>query len=104
LATQSQVAADIQAMNVTVRGRFKGDLVVRSRAELAGGGRVDGNVSSKTLVVAEGAVFSGQSIMGEQASQVQPQRAGTSQPTAEAASGDGPPSIQIVEAEKARSR
>src|SRR5437660_12782387 len=41
LSPQSQVEADIQAMNVTVAGRFKGNLVVRSRAELARGGRVD---------------------------------------------------------------
>ena len=44
LSPQSQVEADIQATNVTVAGRFKGNLVVRSRAELARGGRVDGNV------------------------------------------------------------
>jgi cytoskeletal protein CcmA (bactofilin family) len=38
---------------------------VSSKAELARGGRVEGNVTSKSLVVAEGAIFSGQSIMGE---------------------------------------
>jgi cytoskeletal protein CcmA (bactofilin family) len=65
LSAQSTVDADIQAQNVTVAGTFKGNITAQTRAELARGGRVEGNVTSKVLVVAEGAVFSGQSIMGE---------------------------------------
>ena len=30
---------------------------------------MDGNITSRTLVIAEGAMFSGQSIMGEQGAQ-----------------------------------
>jgi cytoskeletal protein CcmA (bactofilin family) len=66
LSPQSQVEADIQAQNVTVAGRFKGNIVVKSRAELSRGGKVDGNITSKILVLAEGAVFSGQSIMDQE--------------------------------------
>jgi cytoskeletal protein CcmA (bactofilin family) len=69
LSPQSQVEADIQATNVSVAGKFKGNILAKNRAELARGGRVDGNVTSKTLIVAEGAEFSGQSIMGAGASQ-----------------------------------
>lgn len=65
LTAQSHVEADIHAMNVTVAGTFKGNIVVKNRAELARGGRVDGNVTSKVLVVSEGAIFSGQSIMDQ---------------------------------------
>jgi cytoskeletal protein CcmA (bactofilin family) len=36
---------------------------VKDRAHLARGGRIDGNITSKTLVVEEGGVFHGQSIM-----------------------------------------
>src|SRR5438874_9667789 len=54
LSPQSTVDADIQAQNVTVAGAFKG------------------NITSKVLVVAEGAVFAGQSIMGEAASRPAP--------------------------------
>jgi cytoskeletal protein CcmA (bactofilin family) len=75
LAPQSQVEADIRAQNVSVAGRFKGSIVVKGRAELARGGRVDGNITSKTLVVEEGAVFQGQSIMDQQAAQTGPQAA-----------------------------
>jgi cytoskeletal protein CcmA (bactofilin family) len=63
LSPQSEVDADIKAANVTVGGAFKGNIVAGNKAELARGGRVEGNVTSKVLVVAEGALFTGQSIM-----------------------------------------
>jgi cytoskeletal protein CcmA (bactofilin family) len=67
LTPQSQVEADIRAQNVSVAGRFKGSILVKGRAEINRGGRVDGNITSKTLVVEEGAIFQGQSIMDQQA-------------------------------------
>ncbi len=63
LSPQSQVEADIRAQNVSVAGRFKGNVIVKGKAHLARGGRIDGNVTSKTLVVEEGGIFHGQSIM-----------------------------------------
>jgi cytoskeletal protein CcmA (bactofilin family) len=63
LSPQSQVEADIRAQNVSIGGRFKGNILVKGKAHLARGGRIDGNVTSKTLVVEEGGVFHGQSIM-----------------------------------------
>jgi cytoskeletal protein CcmA (bactofilin family) len=67
LAPHCQVDADIKAQNVSVAGRFKGNLQVKGRAELNRGGRVDGTITSKTLVVEEGGIFQGQSIMDQQA-------------------------------------
>jgi cytoskeletal protein CcmA (bactofilin family) len=69
LSPQSQVEADIRAQNVSVAGRFKGNILVKGRAEIARGGRVDGNITSKSLVIEEGAIFQGQSVMDQQASQ-----------------------------------
>lgn len=66
LAPQSQVEADIVAMNVSVAGRFKGNIAAKGRTELARGGRIDGNISSKALVIEEGGVFNGQSSMDQQ--------------------------------------
>jgi cytoskeletal protein CcmA (bactofilin family) len=63
LSPQSQVEADIRAQNVSVAGRFKGNIVVKGKAQLARGGRVDGNITSKSLVIEEGGIFHGQSIM-----------------------------------------
>ncbi len=68
LSPQSQVEADIRAQNVSVAGRFTGNIVVKDKAHLAKGGRIDGNITSKTLVVEEGGVFHGQSIMDTGAS------------------------------------
>jgi len=99
LSAQSQVEADIQAENVSVAGRFKGNIVVKHGAELARGGRVDGNITSKTLVVQEGGVFCGQSIMDQQAQRAQqPEPAKGSdvakpgkQPSPATSTGDGGP-------------
>lgn len=63
LSPQSQVEADIRAQNVSVAGRFKGNVIVKGKAHLARGGRIDGNITSKTLVVEEGGIFHGQSVM-----------------------------------------
>ena len=68
LSPQSQVEADIRAQNVSVAGRFNGNIAVKGKAHLARGGRVDGNITSKTLVVEEGGIFHGQSIMDAGAS------------------------------------
>ena len=63
LSPQSSVEADIRAENLSVAGRFHGSIVVKGRAELARGGRIDGNITSKSLIVEEGGTFHGQSIM-----------------------------------------
>ena len=94
LSPQSQVEADIRAENVTVAGKFVGNIFVKGRAELARGGRIDGNVTSKVLVVQEGGIFHGQSIMDEQAHRTQPsqgQQAQQHQQSQQAAGGSPAP-------------
>ena len=66
LSPQSHVEADIRADSVTVAGRFKGNIFVKGKAELSRGGRIDGNVTSKVLVVQEGGIFCGQSMMDQE--------------------------------------
>lgn len=95
LSPQSQVEADIHAQNVSVAGRFKGSIVVKGRAELTRGGRVDGNITSKTLVVEEGAVFQGQSIMDQQAAQGGPAGQAGAQPKAGAAAPPPPEDAKV---------
>jgi len=60
LSSDSQVEADIQAQNVVSGGTLKGSITARTRTELGQGGRVEGTIRSKVLVVREGASFSGQ--------------------------------------------
>ena len=92
LSPQSSVEADINAASVTVAGRFRGNIVVRNKAELAKGGRVEGNVTSKVLVVAEGASFSGQSVMEDAVASSRPTVADReSQPATTAETSEGTP-------------
>ena len=82
LSPQSQVEADIRAQNVSVAGKFKGNLIVKAKAHLARGGRVDGNITSKTLVIEEGGLFHGQSIMDGAGSAPAAQQGQPNQPSA----------------------
>ena len=62
---------DVQAGMVRlsiVEGRI-GNIIVKGKAHLARGGRIDGNITSKTLVIEDGAIFQGQSTMDQQAAQ-----------------------------------
>ena len=60
LSPDSNVEADIQAQNVVAGGTLKGNITARTMTEVAEGGRVEGTIRSKALVVREGALFSGQ--------------------------------------------
>ena len=101
LSPGCQVEADISAQNVTIGGPFKGNITAKGRTELAKGGRVDGDITCKALVVAEGAVFCGQSIMDQQAAQSAAQRAGEARSPARAVDGAA---VTVPEAERARTR
>lgn len=63
LAPEAEVAADIKAANATLGGRFKGNVVVTGTIELTSTARVEGNLTSRALIVSQGAMFTGQSIM-----------------------------------------
>lgn len=100
LSPQSEVEADIKAANVIVGGVFKGNIVAGNKAELSRGGSVDGNITSKALVVAEGASFTGQSIMdGSQPSPPGASERPAEAPAAISASTESP---KGAEAERAR--
>ncbi len=60
---------DVRARNVSVGGEVAGDILAEGKVELGDRARVQGNISSETLVGSEGAVFTGRSIMGEERSQ-----------------------------------
>jgi cytoskeletal protein CcmA (bactofilin family) len=60
LSPDSHVEADIQAQNVVTGGTLKGSITARTMTEVRDGGRVEGTIRSKVLVVSEGALFSGQ--------------------------------------------
>lgn len=63
VAPEAEVAADIKATNATLGGHYKGNVVASGTVELTSTARVEGNLTSRNLVVNQGAIFSGQSIM-----------------------------------------
>ena len=95
LSPQSQVEADIRSQNVSVAGRFKGNILVKGKAHLARGGRIDGNITSKTLVVEEGGIFHGQSNMDAGAGSGSPSTQAAQQSSAAAKEGEEKKSDQV---------
>jgi cytoskeletal protein CcmA (bactofilin family) len=69
--------ADVTAQNVTIGGTVSGTVKCYARLELLPTARVKGDIIVNTLVVSEGAIFSGTTQMGEAAKD---KLAGTSVP------------------------
>ena len=66
LPADSRLDGHIRAHNVEVGGIVKGNIVAKGRVVLGPRARVEGDVTSTTLGIAEGAVFIGSSSMGEE--------------------------------------
>lgn len=69
LPPDSRLHGNIRAHNVQVGGVVVGDIVGNGKVELGPRARVEGDIISQSLAIAEGAVFIGTSIMGDEARQ-----------------------------------
>jgi cytoskeletal protein CcmA (bactofilin family) len=69
LPADSRLDGNIRANNVEVGGVVKGNIVGKGKVGLGPRARVEGDITSKALAIAEGAVFIGRSIMGEETPQ-----------------------------------
>lgn len=58
------IEANVKAGSALVAGRIKGSIVVKDLVELTGTAVVEGDITSKLLIVAEGAVINGKINMG----------------------------------------
>ena len=63
LAPGADVKADIHAANVTIGSHYSGNVFATGTLEIEAGARLEGNVNCKSLVIHQGAIFSGQSNM-----------------------------------------
>lgn len=61
---QAKLAANVKAQNAYLAGHLKGNLLVQERLELAATAKVDGDITAKVLVMAEGAQLNGRCQMG----------------------------------------
>lgn len=63
VAPEAHVEGDIRARNVTVAGRYSGNITSAGTLEFASTAKVEGNIVCASLIVNQGAVFTGQSDM-----------------------------------------
>ncbi len=57
------ITAEIKADEVVIQGRVQGKLIATGRVELTASSQFDGDISTPTLIVREGAQFNGHSTM-----------------------------------------
>lgn len=60
---QAQVQATVHAHVLIVLGQIEGDVICSERVEIRPGGRILGDIETRSLVVAEGGHFDGQCRM-----------------------------------------
>jgi len=61
----ARLTAQVRARNVTIAGEIHGNVHAEQRVELLPSARVYGDIHSRKLVISEGAVFDGASVMKE---------------------------------------
>ena len=88
------MSADIQSTNTTLGGHYKGNVVATGTIELTSTARVEGNLTCRSLIVNQGAIFSGQSIMdtGVKKPAAVPAAAASSSPSSSPSSPSSSPS------------
>lgn len=61
--TKARISADINAASIRVRGIIKGNLKASDSVELEESARVSGNIEAPRIVMENGSLFDGSSIM-----------------------------------------
>jgi cytoskeletal protein CcmA (bactofilin family) len=65
VAEGGTVKAKVKARSVSVSGVLEGDCAVAERVEITASGKLMGNIKAPKVVIAEGAVFRGNSDMSD---------------------------------------
>jgi cytoskeletal protein CcmA (bactofilin family) len=66
------VHANVQAVNLVVRGELVGDVMASARVELKSTARLTGNIEAPIIVMEEGAVHDGHCCMAKESSPSEP--------------------------------
>ncbi|MBK8268901.1 MAG: polymer-forming cytoskeletal protein [Planctomycetes bacterium] len=96
IAEGAQVTANVEAANVTIEGECKGNLTVSEKLQLMSTARMEGDMRTNRLEIADGAIFIGNVIVGNStgggnASRPSPvQQSARSLPTDQSKSGQPP--------------
>jgi len=80
IGESGNVQAQVHARIVSIRGEVHGDCEASKKVEITATGKVFGNISAETIVVAEGATFRGSSRMTKPSQPKPVQAKGTTKP------------------------
>jgi cytoskeletal protein CcmA (bactofilin family) len=80
IGAQATVQAAVHAEKLVVLGEVRGEVQGASRVEICSGGRLFGDVETKSLVVQDGATFEGRCKMGHVPATVTPIETGKPKP------------------------
>ena len=61
----AEINADIHAGELVIGGTIQGNITAERKIELHSGARLQGNISTPSLVIAEGVIFEGSCTMGK---------------------------------------
>lgn len=67
VAEGAMCKASVEARSVIIDGTVEGDVLARERLSLSGKAKVKGDITAAAIIVAEGAVYTGQCKVGPQA-------------------------------------
>jgi cytoskeletal protein CcmA (bactofilin family) len=90
VAEGAKVSADVEAANVRVEGECKGNLFVSEKLHLLATARMEGDLHTNRLEIADGAIFIGNVVVG-QSNREGPARSSKPQPAAAPKSATPPP-------------
>ncbi len=65
IAESANCSAEIDAQDITIDGKTDGNIIARNRCRLSRNAKLTGDITAKTLLVEEGAVFVGHCRVGE---------------------------------------
>lgn len=76
VAEGAQVSATVEAMNVKIEGECKGNIIVSEKLQLLATAKMEGDLRTNRLEIADGAIFVGNVVVGQLATEAaQPRRA-----------------------------
>jgi cytoskeletal protein CcmA (bactofilin family) len=70
----AEVKADIHAGAISVTGEVRGNITVERKVELHAGARLFGDISTPSLIMAEGVIFEGSCTMGKKTNRQEPKK------------------------------
>jgi cytoskeletal protein CcmA (bactofilin family) len=91
VGSTAEIKADIDAGTLVVGGTIHGNVTAQKKIELQSGARLQGNISTPSLVIAEGVIFEGSCTMGKKQD---------SQPAAKSKEPKAPQPEKVLASEK----